>query len=317
MRPEQRCRAARRCLLAAVLAAAPACTDAAVNVGWRPVADLNAALPPAVRVFAGTDPATPLRAWYVSIAAGAAAAQVRVLVSDDPQDRRETPSRFAADTGACVVVNGGYFTMERTPAQHVGLLVVDGAIVTPAAASVGRDGVRYELARAALGISATGFDIAWATSRNDRLQAWPAPPAHRPGSPAQLDEAAAAPWLVDDALGAGPALVVAGQVDVTTDEEVFFGTAIPFTHPRTAAGIAADGTLLLLVVDGRQQSSRGVTLAQLAAMMLGIGAREAVNLDGGGSSSLVVNGRLLNKPAGRVREREVMSAIGVFCGAGA
>ena len=55
-------------------------------------------------------------------------------------------------------------------------------------------------------------------------------------------------------------------------------------------------------------------MEQLAALMVGIGAEEALNLDGGGSSSLVVNGKLLNKPSGRAIEREVMTAIGVFCG---
>ena len=100
---------------------------------------------------------------------------------------------------------------------------------------------------------------------------------------------------------------------MSTNEEVFFGSAIPNTHPRTAAGIRADGTLLLVVVDGRQPVSQGVDLEQLAALMLDLGAEEALNLDGGGSSSLFVNGGLLNRPSGVTVERQVMSAIGVFC----
>ena len=274
---------------------------------------LNAELPPGVRVFAGAEPTLPLRAWYVSVAPGKDSGRVEVLLSDDAADRRETVSSFAADTGACVVVNGGYFSMERTPARHAGLLVVDGVIEAPATRSVVRDEVRYTTARAALGVTASGFDIAWATSREGRLQAWSAPPPHREGAPAELDPAMATPWIVEDALGGGPALVSNGEVRVATNQEVFFGTAIPYTHPRTAAGIAGDGTLLLLLVDGRQRTSRGVRLEELAAMMVDIGAEEALNLDGGGSSSLVVNGKLLNSPAGRGKERQVMTAVGVFC----
>ena len=274
---------------------------------------LNAELPPAVRVFAGTEQTLPLRAWYVSVAPGKDAGRVEILLSDDAADRRETVSSFAADTGACVVINGGYFSMERTPAVHAGLLVVDGVIEAPATRSVVRDELRYKTARAALGVTASGFDIAWTTSREGRLQAWSAPPLHREGAPAELDPAMATPWIVEDALGGGPALVSNGEVRVATNQEVFFGTAIPYTHPRTAAGIAADGTLLLLLVDGRQRTSRGVRLEELAAMMVDIGAEEALNLDGGGSSSLVVNGKLLNSPAGRGKEREVMTAVGVFC----
>jgi len=286
---------------------------AAPDLAWEPLEPLNADLPAGVRVYAGVDPKLPLRAWYVSVAQGEDSGRVEVLVSDDPTDRRETVSSFAADTGACVVVNGGYFTMERTPAHHAGLLVIDGVIEAPATRSAVRDDVRYPTARAALGLTSAGFDIAWATSREGNLQAWSAPPPHRQGSPAELDPATSTPWIVQDALGGGPALVSNGRIKVTTNEEVFFGTAIPYTHPRTAAGVAADGTLLLLLVDGRQKESRGVRLEELAAIMVDLGAEEALNLDGGGSSSLVVHGQLLNNPAGRRKEREVMTALGVFC----
>ena len=284
----------------------------APDIEWRPMEALNAEFPDAVRVFSGADPNIPLRAWYVSVRPDADTVRTEILLSDDESDRRERVSSFAADTGACVVVNGGFFSMERTPAMHAGLLVVDGVIEAPATRSVLRGDNRYETARAALGVMPEGFDIAWATSRDGQLQAWSEPPSHVPGSPAQL-EGEPAPWPVEDAVGAGPALVADGQVRVSTNEEVFFGSAIPNTHPRTAAGIRADGTLLLVVVDGRQPVSRGVDLEQLAALMLDLGAEEALNLDGGGSSSLFVNGELLNRPSGVTVEREVMSAIGVFC----
>ena len=282
------------------------------DIEWRSMGALNAELPDAVQVFSGADPSIPLRAWYVSVRPGADTVRTEILLSDDENDRRERVSAFAADTGACVVVNGGFFSMERTPAMHAGLLVVDGVIEAPATRSVLRGDFRYETARAALGVMPDGFDIAWATSRDGQLQSWPEPPSHVPGSPAEL-EGEPAPWPVQDAVGAGPALVSDGQVRVSTNEEVFFGSAIPDTHPRTAAGIRADGTLLLVVVDGRQPVSRGVDLEQLAALMVDLGAEEALNLDGGGSSSLLVNGGLLNRPSGVTVEREVMSAIGVFC----
>ena len=289
------------------------CAAAGPNLSWEPMAALNAELPAGVRVYAGQDPKLPLRAWYVSVARGKESGRVEVLVSDDTEDRRETVSSFAADTGACVVINGGYFSMELTPTRHAGLLVVDGVIEAPATRSVVRGEVRYPTARAALGVTDAGFDVAWVTSREGNLQSWSAPPSHRQGSPAELDPTTSTPWNVEDALGGGPALVSDGEIKVATNEEVFFGSAIPYTHPRTAAGITADGTLLLLLVDGRQRASRGVRLEELAAIMVEIGAEEALNLDGGGSSSLVVNGQLLNNPVGRGMEREVMTALGVFC----
>ena len=90
-------------------------------------------------------------------------------------------------------------------------------------------------------------------------------------------------------------------------------TSIPLTHPRTAAGYTAEGDLLVMVVDGRQESSRGVTLEELATLMWEIGAVEALNLDGGGSSTLVANGILLNRPTGGTFQRQVMSALLTSC----
>jgi len=94
---------------------------------------------------------------------------------------------------------------------------------------------------------------------------------------------------------------------------VFFGSSIPNTHPRTAAGQTGDGALMLLVVDGRQPESRGVNLQELAEIMRDLGAVQALNLDGGGSTALVVDGVLLNRPTGGTAEREVMSALVTTC----
>lgn len=145
------------------------------------------------------------------------------------------------------------------------------------------------------------------------MLAWPAPPSHVPGAPAEIDSSLARLWSVRDAVGAGPMLVVDGAVRVTSDEEIFFGSAIPRTHPRTAVGRTFDGQLIVVVVDGRQPASRGVDLVELATIMRDLGAERALNLDGGGSSALVVRGRLINRPLGDTLQREVMSALVTYC----
>ena len=79
-------------------------------------------------------------------------------------------------------------------------------------------------------------------------------------------------------------------------------------EPRTALGYNAD-TLFLIVVDGRQPKySTGLTLYELASILIELGATEAINLDGGSSSTFVVNDAVINKPSGQ-REREVLNAI--------
>jgi exopolysaccharide biosynthesis protein len=90
-------------------------------------------------------------------------------------------------------------------------------------------------------------------------------------------------------------------------------------NPRTAAGIANRGRrLILVVVDGRQKGySDGMTLTELASLMLSLGARDAINLDGGGSSTLVYADsaakamRVANRPSDPTGERPVGDALAV------
>ena len=79
-------------------------------------------------------------------------------------------------------------------------------------------------------------------------------------------------------------------------------------EPRTALGYNAD-TLFLVVADGRQPKySTGLTLYELASILIELGATEAINLDGGSSSTFVVNDEVINQPSGR-QEREVLNAV--------
>lgn len=294
-----------------------ACSPTAERVSdlpmsWLPIDSLNADLPDAVRVFAGRNDTLPLRAWYVRIDQGDPSVETRVVVSDDT-DRRESMTEFASDRGVCVAVNGGYFEMNLDPAEHAGLLVQDGRVTAPATMSTFRDSLGFRVARAGLGFFADGtMDVAWVISSGDDVLSLESPYPNAPGAPAEANPVTA-PWPVRDAIAAGPALIVDDSVRITSDEEVFFGTSIPLTHPRTAAGYTATGELLLLVVDGRQDASRGVTLEELATLMRELGAVEALNLDGGGSTTLVVGGVLLNRPTGGTFQREVMSALVTRC----
>lgn len=280
---------------------------------WSPVDSLNATLPDGVEVSAGRNDTIPLRAWAVRVS-DPQRHRVELHRSDEP-DGVEPVSRFAQQGVACVAMNGGYYDPNTDPIEPAGLVVNDGRLVTPPTDTLRRDGTNYPVARGAWGIREDGTAmVAWTTRRNDSLLAWRRPPRHRPDAVAPLPPRTAAhPWRIEDAVGAGPVLVAAGTTAVTDDAEVFFGTGIPNVHPRTAVGVTEAGGLLLVVVDGRQSISRGVDLNELARLLRDLGAVEAVNLDGGGSSTLVVQGHLLNRPTGGTTQREVVTAVGVQC----
>lgn len=96
-------------------------------------------------------------------------------------------------------------------------------------------------------------------------------------------------------LSFGPALVENGSVSVDSDDEV--GRAMA-SNPRTAIGIKSDGTYVFVVSDGRTDESEGLSLKELADFMKTLGVKTAYNLDGGGSSTMVFNGNVINTPTG-------------------
>ena len=284
------------------------------ELNWHPVDSLNALLPEGVAVFEAIDPVWPLRAWYVKVDPSRKEIRLDILQSDEP-DGRETLTSFAYDEGACVVLNGGYFRMDLDPSPPIGLLQIDSTMIHSPTPSVLRDEKSYPVARAAVGFGSDGrTEIVWAASTDSGLVSLDAPPGNREGIPVDsLSFEKAVAWPVLDALSAGPSLISAGQIRITVDEEVFFGSSIPEIHPRSAIGVTSNEEVILLVVDGRQAASRGVDLKELAVIMQNLGAVEAMNLDGGGSSALVVDGIRLNRPTGRDSEREVVSAVAAFC----
>jgi hypothetical protein len=108
-------------------------------------------------------------------------------------------------------------------------------------------------------------------------------------------------------VGGGPRLVSRGKINVP--EEKFAHAAL--RHPRTAFALTRRGTFLFVTLDGRQPSSVGMTLRELAAELIEMGAVEAMNLDGGGSTTMVVSDAVRNSPSDG-KERPVSDAILIF-----
>ncbi len=110
-------------------------------------------------------------------------------------------------------------------------------------------------------------------------------------------------------LGAGPQLVDNGQVHVGNEN---FRSDVIAVGPRTAVGVDKDGKYLLVVADGRRPTqSVGLTLNEMGATMLSLGAVNAINFDGGGSSAMAINGKLVNRPSDGY-ERQVSNVMMVL-----
>ncbi len=119
--------------------------------------------------------------------------------------------------------------------------------------------------------------------------------------------------LVPSAVGGGPRLLTNGQVVVDWAAEGFDAGFAESLNPRTAVGTTRDGRHLLLVtVDGRQAFSKGVSLAGMALILKRYGAWNAINLDGGGSTTMAAGGLTVSSPGGDGSERPVADMLLVY-----
>ena len=115
---------------------------------------------------------------------------------------------------------------------------------------------------------------------------------------------------VKEAVSFGPPLIVNGKPTIASGDGGW-GFA-----PRTAIGQRENGEVLMLVIDGRSFDSFGATLKDAQDILMEYGAVNAVNLDGGSSSTMVLNDKVINKPSDRLGERAVPSVFLVAPGKG-
>ena len=113
----------------------------------------------------------------------------------------------------------------------------------------------------------------------------------------------------DDIIGGVPQLVKNGKIDITWEQEKSTKSFVETRHPRTAVAKLKDGKFLMITVDGRTEASGGIDLYDLAAYLLELGATDAMNLDGGGSTTMFVDGKVVNHPSDKEGERKVSDTI--------
>lgn len=215
---------------------------------------------------------------------------------------RETVSGMVARAGGLVLaaVNADFFTPEGEP---VGTEIVAGVVTSR--------GTRPVFAWRPGRVPWTGT----VPVREGALR--PGWSGGRVGDTGVLDRAdpvageePAAPATM--AVGGFPDLIDAGRRvgDLEVSARPSFAAA---RHPRTAVGYDLDsGRVWLVVVDGRQPPhSTGMTLPELADLFEALGAEEAINLDGGGSTTLVLDGQPVNRPSDAAGERPVVNALAV------
>ena len=247
-----------------------------IEVQWEPREDLNVLLPSSVKVFESNgklEDGARFRAVYAQVDLTDSNLNLRATGSNT---HRETTQEAADRTNSILALNGGYFSGDRS----VSLLISDGQLISP--------GTHYTRPRGAFGMYNGEPLVFWSNTSS-----WEEAPNLFFSPSLQAKASSIKPNL---AVGAGPVLIKKGELFVTSSEEGFGGSHT-IRHPRSAIGYQDKNTLIWMVVDGRQPTSAGVTLPELATIMKTAGAVEAVNLDGGGSSAMIAAGEVVNIPA--------------------
>ncbi|HVF80904.1 MAG TPA: phosphodiester glycosidase family protein [Flavisolibacter sp.] len=242
------------------------------------------------------------------------------FTTDTTFKRRLTPTQFyEKNEQPIVVVNGTFFSFETH--QNLNAVIKDGKLVSYNKNTIdgrGKDTFTYRHTfNSAIGISKRRTpDIAWLITDSSYQKSFA---SQFPVSPLKdsiqdppfryLVQKTSVPqhngfkiWKMKTAIGGGPVLLQNGDIKITNNEEAkFAGKAISDKHPRTAMGYTKDNKLIILVIEGRNPNAGGATLIQEAQILKDLGCIEALNLDGGGSSSLLVNGKETIKPSDKTQ----------------
>lgn len=283
-------------------------------------------LPEGIHVYKTYDSldGTPFIAYYAE-----AMLQNKQLTftTDTSFNRRLTPSQFYTKNNyPKLVVNGTFFSFQTN--SNLNVVIKKGEIIAHNLAVItgrGQDSLQYFYPfRSAIGISSKRkADIAWTLTDSSKgkstVYAFQQPQYFRTGfTPDRKLEhmhpvfkcafAGKLPvWKMQTAIGGGPVLLQNGNIRITNEEErMFTGNAINDKHPRTCMGYTNDGRLIIMVIQGRSPGiAEGATLQQSAQLLKDIGCVEALNLDGGGSSCMLINGKQTIQPSDKEGQRAV------------
>jgi Phosphodiester glycosidase len=301
-----------------IFSTAPFCL---AQVKWVNVDSLYPPLPPSVHIFKTTDSidGKPNIAYYVI-------ADLRDkkldFTVDTTRNRRITPSAYyERNQQPLLVVNCTFFSFETN--NSINVVVKSGKMVNYNLHSIplrGKDTMMYaHTFRSAIGIDKKRkADIGWVYADTVLKK-----PLLSQSSFFYKDSTSSVrahlnknflKWKVQTAVGGGPVLIQDSKINITNNEELMFaGKAKDNLEPRTAMGYTVDGKLIILVVQGRFKGiAEGLSLPQMAQLFADLGCVEAVNLDGGGSSCMLVNGKETITPSSKGEQRPV-PAVFIIC----
>lgn len=302
-----------------------------VALGWTNVGTTYGALPTYMNVYKSPSSLQDKKAIAYIAVADMNSAKFDVwglsnIGDEGSTESLQTPTQiFQANNSAPIIINGGYFYASDGKNYNSSLLVKGSELSSPNinyASETWEEGGVYNPTRGAFIEQADGsFKTCWTYITWDKKHFMYPQPAANSWDSAPLDAPSATfpeggeTFAAKTAIGGGPVLVKGGEIKNTYVEEMFNGAntgiAPESNQPRTAIGITSGKKMILFVCEGREMTEgvAGLTTGDVAAILKELGCTEAMNLDGGGSSCMLVNGHKTIQPTDSGGERAVGSAV--------
>jgi hypothetical protein len=217
-------------------------------------------------------------------------------LTEETDDSFKTPSQVYSANPSPIIINGGYFYYSGSK-RYTSSLAVSNSVALAYNIGYEFDGngkTRYPVRAVFRESSEGGFDACWTyTIWNRTTWIYPSPSDDLTKLPSAAFPAGAIDFEAKTAIGGGPLLINEGEFVNSIDEEMFSGISPDSNQPRTAIGVTADNKIIFFVCEGREMTPgvNGLTTADVANVLLDLGCVEAINLDGGGSSCMLVNGK--------------------------
>jgi len=234
-----------------------------------------------------------------------------------------TPAQFYQQKSQPVVLlNGGYFWSGTS----LGLIIRNGQTISHAQPVVNRtyNGAQtpYYPTQGAFGMEVNGtFTARWVYESAQTLYSYPSPAPNKAGEqplpvPSATFPQRAVAWKPTAAIGAGPLLIKNGVYQNLWENELFdeaSGVGPTYNHPRSAIAYHPNGYLIFFVCEGRNKTANtpGLTLNEVADLLLDLGCSEAINLDGGGSSCMLMNGKETIIPSDG-KQRTIPNIVAIY-----
>jgi hypothetical protein len=268
-------------------------------ITWTEITS-NYTLPTGIKVFRGDRLTPKLRISYIDVDMNNPNLVIHPYISSS----NRTVKDFVPFVGAYAGINGGFFG----GTSSFSAVVYPSEVKAQNVATVTRNSQSYPLLRSFFGMNFDrSFHINWIYHFGNNVQdiytfSEPMPYVANQTTPLPPPQQSSGSVYQNLLIGIGgaPTLVKNGQINVTYDQEIMWGSGVGYDNrdPRTAVGYTSGNHVIMITADGRQPAiSEGVGLPELAQIMIDLGCLEAMNLDGGGSTQMAVGNQYVNIPS--------------------